>query len=187
MKRIKPYLKLSNLKYVGYAVLVVYGIIRLFKSFKNNTTAQMNNTETGFHNLVFPMTIRNDSQGQGAFGTPRSKGHQHQGVDYEVYEGQEVYAPFAGQITRLAYPYGMANGNAQWKGLVMVSTDKTMELKLFYCSSDKVGQNVLRGQRIAFAQAISKKFSPKMIDHIHAELRINGKLVDISKQYQNAV
>jgi hypothetical protein len=124
--------------------------------------------------ILEPLTIRNDAKGKGHYGASRS-GHRHQGVDYACQPGQAVLAPFAGRITRVAYPY---QGDTKLKGLVLLSTDGRTEAKLFYVVPVGIGVDVQAGERLGTAQKVSDKWGNGMLDHVHIEVRVDGTLVD---------
>ena len=143
----------------------IYLVFWLSKSSKNKTWAK----------VVNPSQIRNDSGGSGEYKSSRSsEAGIHQGVDLSVSVGQAVYAPINGTITRKANPYA---NDSRYSGLLLKG-ENGEEIKIFYCLSDKIGQTVQRGERIATTQAISKKYGSGVTDHIHVELRINGVLTD---------
>ena len=128
-----------------------------------------------FGEVLNPMIIRDDKGGSGWFGSGRV-GHVHQGTDFVCRPGQSVYAPFAGRIIRSAKPYP---GDDRWNGLVMLSDQDNYECKLFYCTlAEDIGEHVERGQLIAFAQAISGKYSSGVTDHVHIEVRQKGIILN---------
>lgn len=137
-------------------------IVLLWKSNikKTNTT-----NRDGFSPVIFPAQLREDFRGSGAYNAVRV-GHRHEGIDLLCNEGQNVYAPFAGIITRVAYPYA---GNTRWTALELVG-DNGFTMKIFYVSPTKIGKAVQAGEAIAVCQAISKKYGVGMKDHIHVEL-----------------
>jgi murein DD-endopeptidase MepM/ murein hydrolase activator NlpD len=132
-------------------------------------------TTEAFTPVLNPMILREDKGGSGRYGSGRI-GHTHQGMDFVCRPGQEVYAPFAGRIVRSAQPYA---NDARWEGLVLQSRDGDYECKLFYCTLiEDVGAYVQRGQLVAVAQGISKKYSSGVTDHVHVELRQGGKVLN---------
>lgn len=120
--------------------------------------------------IVQPQTLRVDAQGSGAYGASRS-GHIHEGVDLLVSPGQAIRAPFAGVITRVAYPYA---SDLRWKGVEIAGAGAWdgYRAKIFYMEPQPgiVGQSVSPGQMIGTAQNISSKYGGGMLDHIHVEL-----------------
>lgn len=130
--------------------------------------------------------IRSDSWGDGNFGSSRGD-RAHQGVDIEVYEGETIYSPIPGKINRIAYPYA---DDLKWQGVEILGLGEWTgySIKMFYMSPDKslIGKTVDRGAPIGKAQAISKKYSPAMQDHIHVELRQGATLLDPTQYLLNA-
>lgn len=127
--------------------------------------------------VPYPM-LRSDTQGDGQYGASRGD-RLHQGVDVQVYEGEPIYAPIDGVINRVAYPYA---NDLQWRGLEMSGADawQGYSVKMFYMSPEMslIGKPVSRGQVVGKAQAISKKYTPAMKDHLHVEIRKDGALID---------
>lgn len=165
-------------KNILYAVIIlsIIAIVRwLVLLWKKTTTASsLSSSGQKYSAILNPTTLRNDVRGSGAYNAIRI-GHLHEGIDIECKEGQAVYAPFDGEITRLAYPYA---GDTRWRGLVLEGNNG-ITLKLFYVSLTKnVGDTVLSGQQIAVAQAISKKYGVGMKNHVHIELLKNDQHID---------
>lgn len=146
-------------------VAIIRWIIVLYKKSNSQSNLNADTLKSGFSPIIYPTTIREDIRGSGAYAATRI-GHLHEGIDLLCNEGQNVYAPFDGTITRVAYPYV---GDTRWKGLVLEDGNGLM-LKIFYVSSIKTGEKVLSGEVIATAQAISKKYGIGMEDHIHVEV-----------------
>lgn len=125
--------------------------------------------------------IRSDSWGDGNFGSSRGD-RQHQGVDIEVFEGETIYSPIPGKINRVAYPYA---NDLKWHGVEILGAGEWQgySIKMFYMSPDKslLGKTVERGAPIGKAQAISRKYSTDMQDHVHVELRQGATLLDPSQ------
>lgn len=137
------------------------------------------NAATGgvLHAPVFPLEVRVDIQGSGYFGDPRG-GRDHQGVDFLCHEGQSVFSPINGTLQRIAYPYA---DDAQWKGCVIQGEgdDEGLEVKMFYMvPTNPIPRQVRRGEVIGHCQAISKRYTPEMNDHLHVEIREEGTLID---------
>lgn len=113
-----------------------------------------------------------DAWGSGDFGASRN-GHHHQGLDLKVYGGMPIRAPFSGKI-RVGYPY---NDTAFYK-LVEIS-DNIRKVKIMYVKPNlSNGDRVKKGDIIGYAQEINKRYSSSMINHIHVEYRILGRLVN---------
>jgi murein DD-endopeptidase MepM/ murein hydrolase activator NlpD len=125
--------------------------------------------------VVSPVRLRDDAQGSGQYGAPRS-GHTHMGTDLVVTPGQPVVAPTSGTITRIAYPYA---NDLQWQGLEMM-LENGLVMKLFYMAplGNLIGQKVTAGTIIGYAQDISRKYGGGMLDHIHIELFENGNHIN---------
>jgi murein DD-endopeptidase MepM/ murein hydrolase activator NlpD len=116
------------------------------------------------------MILRMDSQGSGKYGASRSGGtRKHNGTDFVVREGDPVFAPFDGVVTRQAYPY---DNDRFYTGLHLRTLDGKTNMKIFYMKplSAIIGKEVKKGDVIGKAQDISKKWSPKMKPHIHVEI-----------------
>jgi murein DD-endopeptidase MepM/ murein hydrolase activator NlpD len=131
---------------------------------------------SGWAKIVNPSVIRNDSGGDGHFGTSRNRDTgkgTHEGVDISAKLNQKVYAPIDGKIVRIAKPYA---DDSRFSGLLMEGLNGE-EIKIFYINPLKVGENINRGELIGTAQSISKKYNT-VTDHIHVEYRQDGVLTD---------
>lgn len=119
--------------------------------------------------------LRSDPAGHGGFQASRG-GRKHAGVDLLVRPGQKVYAPIDGQ-TRRAIPY---RDDTRYQGIAIKGTGKYqgLEVKIFYMLPDLSRSHVQKGSVIGKGQAISRKYSSTMKDHLHIEIRINGQLID---------
>ena len=109
---------------------------------------------------------RSDSAGDGNYGANRGE-RKHNGVDYLCDEGQEVVAPFAMKVTRMAYP----SRDMQMEGIAW-SAGKSSG-KMFYFKPDRalLGKEVAEGQAIGTAQAVSGYYGmDSMEDHIHFQI-----------------
>jgi len=118
--------------------------------------------------------IRVDPEGDGHFGASRGK-HTHEGVDYVVTHHDPVFAIMDGKITRFGYPY---DGNIEYRLCEIVSGHVEAKLMYLHPFPYLLGEEVRQGQIIGAAQSISLKYTKDMIDHIHTEVRVNGRLVD---------
>lgn len=121
--------------------------------------------------------IRMDASGSGRFGSSRGGGSRlHNGVDLEVIKGQPIYAPFAGTITKQAYPYA---NDRKFTGLHL-TTKEGVKVKMFYMAPKPgiIGKAVTAGQEIGRAQDISEKYGAPMKPHIHVEVYNNGTLLN---------
>ncbi len=124
---------------------------------------------------VRPLKIRNDSSGSGHFGASRN-GQSHHGTDYLVIEGQNIYSPINGKVTRIAMPY---SDDSSFKGCVI--ENEKYKVKIFYIIPQKIGKYVIAGQRVGTAQDITKKYGGSMKNHIHIEIIKNNQLIDPEK------
>jgi murein DD-endopeptidase MepM/ murein hydrolase activator NlpD len=119
--------------------------------------------------LLFRSFIRNDSEGNGNFGSNRGA-RVHNGIDFAVVPGMEVLSPVYGHVTKIGYPYG---DDLSYRYLEIESPDR-MKHRLFYMApyiSIKVGTTILTGKAIGIAQDVSKRYSPKMMPHVHYEIK----------------
>ena len=133
-----------------------------------------------FFPIVQPaQKMRNDTRGDGHFGASRGR-RIHNGLDIITTANSAVYCPIEGIMKRMAYPYGMSRRNVQWTGCVIdgVGAYRGYEVKIFYMQPFLIGEFVYPNDIIGKSQAISKKYSPAMIDHLHIEIRYKGQLVD---------
>lgn len=118
-----------------------------------------------------------DPFGCGEMGASRG-GRTHQGEDYKVSPGENVFSPISGKVTRFPFPYG---DDLKWTGIEIKNDDYSM--KIFYMKpSVKIGDAVSAGQVIGTAQNIASKYGTSMTNHIHVEIRdTTGKLLELSK------
>ena len=117
--------------------------------------------------------IRNDSVGSGRYGAKRGS-RRHQGIDFCCAPGQEVKAPVAGVVTRVAFPYA---GDRKYLGLELQG--EHCKAKLFYCrpkSWNIIGKRVAAGEVIGIAQDVSDKYGPDCIPHVHLEMVVDPAL-----------
>jgi murein DD-endopeptidase MepM/ murein hydrolase activator NlpD len=133
-----------------------------------------------FYDIVRPyQKMRNDRKGDGHFGASRGR-RRHNGLDIEVLPGHAVYCPIEGIMKRVAYPYGRSRRNGKWLGCAIEGTGlyRGYEVKIFYMHPFLLGEDVYPNDIIGKAQAISKRYSRAMTDHLHVEVRYKGQLVD---------
>lgn len=126
--------------------------------------------------------IRSDAAGHGHYGAPRGGTRRHDGVDYEIKPGAEVYAPCTGRITRFTRPYaGLAYSGVEIEarsGVLILFYIKPCLYSgaggvLQYSQSEIVGQVVREGDVIGIAQDVTAKYPGSgMTPHIH--LRISS-------------
>ena len=134
-------------------------------------------TKKAFAQVVPSMRIRGcdpDSLGCGSFGASRT-GHKHQGIDLVVAKGQPVYSPIYGTVTRFPFPYG---DDLRYTGVEIKNAGHS--IKLFYISPTVIAGDIVNaGEQIGTAQDIAAKYSPKMTNHVHLEVRdATGKILD---------
>jgi murein DD-endopeptidase MepM/ murein hydrolase activator NlpD len=147
-------------KKVLILVLVIVAILSVINRKMKNTTAG---------NILEKIKIRMDAAGSGRFGSSRGGGSRlHNGVDLEVIKGQPVYAPFAGTITKQAYPY---EGDRKYTGVHLTRADG-VKMKVFYMLPKPgiIGKAINAGDEIGRAQDISEKYGAPMKPHIHVEV-----------------
>lgn len=139
------------------------------------------------------LVIRDDSSGDGHFGTQRSRTNNgittyylHEGVDFVVSEGDTVFAPEAGVLVNMRYPY---RGTNRWKGFYFIG-DSGLKYTVYYATPDRelIGKRVKAFQPIAKAQDISKRYPHKvMTPHIHVEMRTpEGQLLKANEHLKAA-
>lgn len=108
--------------------------------------------------------IRSDSAGDGHWQARRGD-RLHKGIDLLCNPGQDVVAPLAGFVTRIAFPYG---DDLSWKGVVIQGD--WCRIKLYYLDPFVgAGKQVYRGEPIGKAQNISLRYGGEMRAHIHLE------------------
>lgn len=141
-------------------------------------------TPTFFPVVQPQQKMRNDSRGDGHFGASRGR-RIHNGLDITTIPGSAVYCPIEGLVKRVAYPYGTSRRNVRWTGCVIegIGLYRGYEVKIFYMQPFMIGEFVSPNEIIGKAQAISKKYSPSMIDHLHVEVRYKGILQDPAKLF----
>ena len=126
-----------------------------------------------------------DDWGEGRFGANREHG-KHKGVDIVTTPGDTVVSPVNGTYARPARPY---TDDPRYSG-VMIKADDGSEVKVFYITpskSLKPGDRVEAGKTpIGSSQDIVKKY-PATVDrrpitnHVHIQVRKNGKFIDPTK------
>lgn len=127
--------------------------------------------------VVTPQRLRNDPIGKGFFGAPRGD-RKHQGIDLLANPGQQVHTPIPGTVVRYAAPY---EGDGRFGGVLIQGSDEyaAYQVKIFYIKpSVKPGQILGMGSVVGQLQAISLKYGPNTLDHVHVEIRKDGQLVD---------
>lgn len=122
-----------------------------------------------------------DEYGSGQFHAGRTKGkkrHEHQGLDVLASPNEQIFSPIDGEIIREAIPYppftGIAiRGTGDYAGY---------EVKLFYVQGYFCGP-VKAGAAIGVAENLAKKY-PGITNHVHLEVRNQGKVVPPFDVYQ---
>lgn len=118
-----------------------------------------------------------DRYGSGAYGAGRKNikgGYDHQGVDVVSLPGQDVVSPVAGQVVRIAQPYGDTN---EYKGVEIEAGNGT-RVKVFYVDPKaKVGDMVSAGDVIGYDQDITTRY-PGITNHVHVEVRDSTGIQD---------
>lgn len=117
--------------------------------------------------------IRSDDEGDGHFAAPRG-GRRHEGVDYCFDEGEDVLSPVDGIVTRLGWAYA----NEPYRLVEILSHKGYILWRFLYIDPlVKAGQKVHVDEVIGKAQAISKKYSDKMKNHVHVEMNLDVQSV----------
>lgn len=118
-----------------------------------------------------------DSKGCGYFGAPRGS-RKHMGIDFITVPGEPILAPISGKVTALPY----AASDLVHRGVEIVSGVE--EHQLFYIKPIvRVGQTVVQGQIIGYADNVQIKYGTSMTNHVHHEVKQNGKFIDPTKKY----
>jgi len=122
-----------------------------------------------------------DSYGCGNYGAGRGD-RAHLGWDVRCNgAGATVYAPYAGTVTRRAYPYGdgsccdtgfLIEGNGQFAGHAAM---------IFYCDPNRISipSAVNKGQAVATHRGLHCGcYGSGMTDHVHYQLDYRGVRID---------
>lgn len=127
------------------------------------------------------LTTRNDSQGLGHYGAPRTHG-THKGHDFLIAPNKAFKLPFTAIVLR--------------RGLVSVGKPHTLievtpkgvfknliKIKLMYAntgssSSNSVGYEVPKGLPIGISENVASWYGGGMKNHLHVEVRIGNKLIN---------
>lgn len=118
-----------------------------------------------------------DAMGEGHYGAPRGN-RKHMGIDFVTVPGEPIFAPISGKVTALPY----AASDLVHRGVEIVSGVE--EHQLFYIKPIvRVGQTVVQGQIIGYADNIKNKYGALMTNHVHHEVKQNGKFIDPTKKY----
>ncbi|MBA4849013.1 M23 family metallopeptidase [Emticicia sp. BO119] len=121
----------------------------------------------GTNDIVSPLKIRVDGEGDGNFGTSRLPPYnKHYGLDLEVKTGQRVYAPFSGTI--ILIPKALKDKDG-YQG-VRIMADNGLKIDVLYIKpAVKANTRIKKGDLIGYAQDITKAYSDTMKNHIHIE------------------
>jgi hypothetical protein len=119
--------------------------------------------------------IRNDSKGNGHFGSKRTHG-KHQGVDILTSEGETIKAPHEG-FTRL----GWVSSSKPNQRLIEIRNGDTKTKIMYVIPTVKNGDYVEKGDKIGTAYPVKNDYSEGMLNHIHVESFKSGVLMDITK------
>lgn len=177
MNSIKAYFsRLTLSKKIGFGFFFVLLFFLLRELFNNRKAVYLAPEPSNLlGNITEPaMVMRNDTRGLGHYHATRV-GRLHDGLDVVVTKGQVLNSPFNGTLNRT---YLVAANDSKYTGIELISDDNRFRCKIMYCYAISVGQQVQRGEQIAFAQAVSEKYGSSMIDHVHIELFENGEEVD---------
>lgn len=118
-----------------------------------------------------------DAMGYGHFGAPRGN-RLHMGIDFITIPGEAILSPVSGKVTALPY----AASDLVHRGVEIVTGNQ--EHQLFYIKPIvKVGQTVTKGQIIGYADDIRKKYGSAMTNHVHHEVKENGKFINPTNMY----
>ncbi len=115
------------------------------------------------------LSIRNDAYGKGYFAASRNGGRRHKGVDFTAPVGQPIQAAKTGRVTFA----GEDNGYGKYveighpDGLITLYAHLS-ELNV------STGEWVYRGQMIGRCGKTGNAGEPRMIAHLHFEIRYKG-------------
>jgi len=116
-----------------------------------------------------------DAWGDGAFGARRG-GHTHRGIDYACEPGVVILSPVAGVVTKHGYCYG---DDLSYRYIQITSHVYRRHHRLFYVlPSLAVGNAVEVGEDIGEAQDISARYDARMVNHVHYEIKMDGKYIN---------
>ncbi|MCL1785985.1 MAG: M23 family metallopeptidase [Alphaproteobacteria bacterium] len=123
-----------------------------------------------------------DGEGNGAFGASRERRdgtrYSHAGVDFINGPGAPVYALNDGEFRWAHAPYPE---DSRFTGLNIKDTNGNTNLYFYVKPSIKPGTQVKKGDLIGYNQDLRLKYSDKMTNHFHFEVRENGdknKIID---------
>jgi hypothetical protein len=137
------------------------------------------------------MRIRSDSWGNGMFGMPRGttpdgSTKYHDGLDLIVEPGQEIVSMIDGTVEKIDIPYS----STQWyKGIQVANSKLRVEIWYMLPLTELVGTYVDAGQKLGFAQDISKKYGKHkesgeyMTPHVHLRVTMRAFTQISSNKY----
>ena len=117
--------------------------------------------------------LRNDAFGKGAFGVSRNGGRTHKGVDLLTRVGSPVFASKSGRV----YYAGEGRGYGQY---VEILHPEGASTRYAHLSSIHVyqGQWLEAGDTLGLAGKTGNADSPRILPHLHFEIRVHGQAVD---------
>ncbi len=119
--------------------------------------------------LLSKQVVRVDSSGDGHFHASRT-GHVHQGIDLEAKQGEPIFAPFNGTVTRIVKPYAAGAGaKSALSGFDFEGSNQTV--RIFYGKAIQVGSSFSAGEVIGRVENVATYYGTSMLNHIHVELR----------------
>lgn len=126
-----------------------------------------------------------DAFGSGVFGASRTRAgvsYGHKGLDLIALEGDAVYAPMRALVQRHGWAY--ADQACNLRSIHLLADDGTAVKILYAMPVVEAGVIVEAGTMIARAQNVAAWHMRhagdprKMINHIHVEVAVHGRLVD---------
>jgi murein DD-endopeptidase MepM/ murein hydrolase activator NlpD len=119
------------------------------------------------------VTIRNDSRGEGDFGTKRSNGRTHSGIDIEAPIGTPVYASKSGLVFCGNVPTGYGK-------YVMIYHPDGLQSFYGHLSNWAIvsPRKIRRGEIIGFVGKTGNAAYKDMVPHLHFEIRKDGEALD---------
>lgn len=109
--------------------------------------------------------IRNDSAGQGTYGSPRRGGRLHAGLDIQGDAGTNVAAPTSGRIIR--------DPIAPDQAIQIVDDNRNITTRLVHINPDNtlIGTNIQEGAVIGTVRDMNVR---NMLNHVHVEIYEHG-------------
>lgn len=117
--------------------------------------------------------VRNDEAGDGHFGASRAGGtREHAGLDILSTPGQDVVAPFSGETVTLRPSGGVGITTA-------APTGAEVFVGYTYTTNNVGRSQVSRGAVVGTANNMTVNYNdPRMQNHVHVQVRVNGQLVN---------